>query len=319
MADVAALVSAPCPGCGASEHGRRLVAHGEELRLDGPWCYVACDDCGSDYLRPRPCHPERLYDGAYHVHARPAGLTAALPRWVARREADRLLRLVDVASPRVFEIGCGNGDLLAALRDRGAVVAGVEPAEGAVRAAHARGLDVVRGSYADAVGEAGSSQLVVSSHVLEHVTAPTDFLREVRRLLTPTGIAVIRTPLARSWDAAVFGAHSGSFDAPYHMMVPTRAALRRLAVGGGLEIVAMSADVVPNDWVHGLRRSLAQEFGLRATFLQPWNPLAALLLWPFAHLSAAAGRPSRIRLVLRRSARRYRPSPPTRRSPSQSG
>jgi SAM-dependent methyltransferase len=90
----------------------------------------------------------------------------------------------------LVDFGCGTGGLLERLD--AASKAGVEVSEPARLEAQGRGLTVVA---AAAELAAASADVVISNHALEHTLAPLDELRELRRVLRPTGKLVLWLPL----------------------------------------------------------------------------------------------------------------------------
>ena len=91
---------------------------------------------------------------------------------------------------RVFDLGCGNGALAAALNERGYEVTGVDPAEEGIRQAREAHpeLDVHVGSaYDDLREEYGTFPAVVSLEVVEHVYYPRKYAHCVYQLLERGG------------------------------------------------------------------------------------------------------------------------------------
>lgn len=113
-----------------------------------------------------------------------------------------VLRILDqVKAPdktqRVFEVGCGNGSVAAALTKRGYDVAGIDPsAEGINQARIAYpALKLQHGScYDDLASMYGRFPTVLSLEVVEHVYAPRQYAACVFSLLESGGIAIISTP-----------------------------------------------------------------------------------------------------------------------------
>lgn len=108
--------------------------------------------------------------------------------------------LIDRYAPHelpVVEAGCGPGHVVAALRAHGYEAIGIELEAEVVARARAkhpdldlRVGDVRRLDFAD-----GSIGCYLSLGVLEHfVEGPLEILREARRLLAPTGVALISVP-----------------------------------------------------------------------------------------------------------------------------
>jgi 2-polyprenyl-3-methyl-5-hydroxy-6-metoxy-1,4-benzoquinol methylase len=102
-----------------------------------------------------------------------------------------------VASGKVLDFGCGNGDLLRFLRGRGAAATGLELDEPRIRnvldpdlAAHVAlypgGVPL---PFAD-----GSFDWVVSTEVIEHVPGIAGYVEEFARMLRPGGHLLVTTP-----------------------------------------------------------------------------------------------------------------------------
>jgi 2-polyprenyl-6-hydroxyphenyl methylase/3-demethylubiquinone-9 3-methyltransferase len=116
-------------------------------------------------------------------------------------------RQIDWAGKRVLDLGCAGGFMAEALAERGALVTGIDPAEGAIAAARAHAEQAGRDiAYDIGVGEelpyaGGAFDAVVCVDVLEHVRDLSQVIREVARVLKPEGLflfdTINRNPLAR--------------------------------------------------------------------------------------------------------------------------
>lgn len=80
------------------------------------------------------------------------------------------------------------------------VVAADRTADGFTASLPHVAVDFDRGDFACQLGPA-SFDLVTAIEVIEHVESPIGFLRNIRSLLTPTGVAVITTPNVDSLPA----------------------------------------------------------------------------------------------------------------------
>ncbi len=94
---------------------------------------------------------------------------------------------------RVLEVGCGTGYLLSRIRDLGAKVIGIEPGSHGQAAARDWGLEIVA-DYFPSPRVTGTFDLVVSYGVLEHVTDPVGFLRNLRGAVAENGDLVVAAP-----------------------------------------------------------------------------------------------------------------------------
>jgi ubiquinone/menaquinone biosynthesis C-methylase UbiE len=114
----------------------------------------------------------------------------------AHYERPAMLALAgDVAGRRILDAGCGSGPLLAALRDRGAIVTGIDKSAGMVELARRR-----LGDAADLrVAELGSPlpfpddmfEDVTASLVLHYLEDWNPALAELRRVLKPGGRLIV--------------------------------------------------------------------------------------------------------------------------------
>jgi SAM-dependent methyltransferase len=97
--------------------------------------------------------------------------------------------------PRVLDIGVGHGGFLGLARREGWDALGVDVSDHAATEAKERyGVEVIHGTLESARFPGGHFDLVHLSHVLEHLPDPPGTLREIRRILAPSGRVVIEVP-----------------------------------------------------------------------------------------------------------------------------
>jgi len=106
----------------------------------------------------------------------------------------RLRRMRAVApTGRYLEIGCGEGASLAAARDAGYEVVGIDIAENAIAIAQRYGLDARQLRLEDLKEADGSFDVIYSWHTIEHVTNLRSFMSKCARLLKDDGWLFIGT------------------------------------------------------------------------------------------------------------------------------
>lgn len=110
---------------------------------------------------------------------------------------------------RVLDLGCGDGRLLAKLRDeRGCTVRGVEIDEKSVVAAIARGISVARFDLDEGLGmyRDGSFDVVILSQTLQVVRRPAFLLAEMMRV---GGVCLVSYPNFAHWKVRAYLALRG--------------------------------------------------------------------------------------------------------------
>ncbi|MFE4469071.1 class I SAM-dependent methyltransferase [Leifsonia sp. NPDC056824] len=101
----------------------------------------------------------------------------------------------DVAGHRILDVGCGSGPILADLRDRGAMVTGVDASAGMLEQARARlgtGVDLHVADLAEPLPfDDDSFDDVVASQVLHYLKDWGPTLAELHRVLRPGGRLIV--------------------------------------------------------------------------------------------------------------------------------
>ena len=207
-----------------------------------PFTYLDCADCGSLSIAAVPANLGDHYPPTYYSFARelkprfgylarrlamralislPGSLHARLPaaysRWRGMAKAKVNL------STRILDVGCGNGALLKALERSGFKnLHGVDPfIDRSVSSPH---ITITKGELGDLRGE---YRFILLSHSLEHMPDPRAALREVARICSPGGHALIALPVVnRSWRD--LGPDWIALDPPRHLFIPTVSGLTAL-------------------------------------------------------------------------------------------
>jgi SAM-dependent methyltransferase len=231
---------ARCLACASSRADPWATAVDVEYRTsEDRFAFHHCRDCGALFIDPVPRDRLReIYPANYYsfaaadrslVHRAKRVLDAQLFRGLLRRLPGERLSALDV--------GGGSGEELSTLRavDRRVTrTVVVDPAEGAAAAARQRGHEYVQRRIEDFTS-AEPFDLVLMLNIIEHVEAPLAVLERVKRLLSPDGILVVKTPNHDSLDARLFRhANWGGYHCPRHWVLFTRESFVGLASRAGL-------------------------------------------------------------------------------------
>jgi 2-polyprenyl-3-methyl-5-hydroxy-6-metoxy-1,4-benzoquinol methylase len=141
----------------------------------------------------------------------------------------------------LLDVGCGRGDWLAFMSERGWWCEGVEPDPAAAEAASRQGVRVHTGTLDEQQFQDNSFDAVSLCHVLEHVPNPVDLLRECKRILRPGGRLVMVTPNSEGLGIRVFGADWRGLEPPRHLHLFNIPTLRRAIGDAGLRVETLKA------------------------------------------------------------------------------
>ncbi|MBI4259961.1 MAG: class I SAM-dependent methyltransferase [Actinobacteria bacterium] len=220
---------------------------GGELYGLGAHRVVRCPSCRQVFISPRLRADARVelyadasyFEGGIYGNGTHWSMAAALQRtWSAGR-----LGLMEDGVPgpvrgrTLLEVGCAYGWFLAAARERGYEVTGLEySAPAAVRAAELLGVDIHVGELGEAGLAEGAFDAVAFWDVIEHVSDPLAFLREVRRVVRPAGIAAFSCPYFDSVPARLFRSRWWALKPTEHIWHFTSRTLRSVFEDAGFRI-----------------------------------------------------------------------------------
>ncbi len=158
-------------------------------------------------------------------------------------------RYLSANQRRVIDVGCGPGYLLVDLRDRGFDCLGVDFNPLVVDVAkQCFGLNVQVRTIEN-LGEMDPGfDLVLLSHVLEHVTDPLALLASIRRIMKPNGIVVIEVPdpeYCRTRAAFYRGSLAWGDYPPHHLTFWSPQALEKVLLRAGFEVLMCKSRPYP--------------------------------------------------------------------------
>lgn len=204
----------------------------------GPLALTACLECG--HVR------NASFDAALAAYApgyENSQHASSVFRDYAQRLVDRLIARYGIRGKKVVDIGCGRGDLLALLCERGNNRGhGFDPSYAGVATPSAgRPFVIEREYFAPHHAAAIRPALISCRHVLEHIENPVEFLRSLRECLEqagPDAVLYLEVPSGEQLLSAL-----GLWDYLYeHVSYFTAQSLQAVLHAAGLEVLAVQRD-----------------------------------------------------------------------------
>ena len=225
-----------------------------------PWRWDGLEACvGCEYVRKMMPPEEGLGQEIQQVYFdKQFALQVDLfTRFYERTNAERRLREVKQFLPvgNVLEVGVGHGSLLSVFGSSGYGVEGIDIAPEVCLAVHDRYRIPMHCSTLEAHAEtaaAGTYDIIIMCHVLEHVESPALSLDAVRRLLKRDGLLYVAVPNLRSWNAYLPGWTGYE---PYHMHYFCPDSLNQVLGATHFEVVYEKTFEPLSGWFNTLLRS----------------------------------------------------------------
>lgn len=222
----------PCPVCGCSD--ATLVASLDRRFKRLPTS--SCDRCGLLFTNPLPTDEELsvYYEKFYRLDYHWAS-SVPLPRHVqkairfAETRAENLSDFIQ-SGGRTLDVGCGRGELVGLMLQRGHDAHGVEPGETYGSYAKQQFGDRIQTTTWQKANFRQKFDLVTCFHVLEHLREPLPALQQIADWLHPDGFAYIEVPDLGGKDAqkgfgALHFAHVLGFNHHNFLLAANRAGL----------------------------------------------------------------------------------------------
>ncbi len=244
-----------CVTCGS--HKRHLITHIRSDTFEGKskiYHLIKCKICGLGYIEPQPSWDsiKKLYaDTRYYDEVGTNGFnedgTIKFPSHKSRLYRyilDRIDLHLHSSKPRILDIGCGWGHFLKMVKDRGWEAWGVELSKASCDYIRNRlGISAFNGVLKETSFDTEYFDAVVMEDVLEHMSDPFETIIEVRRILHPNGLIIIKTPNAASliirldllYQNLIFNARPGKNIFLHHLFYFTKDSLRKSVENHGFK------------------------------------------------------------------------------------
>lgn len=197
----------------------------------GRYHIIKCRRCGFGWPQPLPSEDEvlRLYHDSYGP-----GAICDTSDFRERKDVVRIISRLCPPPAEVLDVGCGFGQYLDIARRCGFRTFGVEPDRSRAAEAIRKGHNVQIGVLSPSTFQGVHFDVVILSHVIEHLPNPEEVVKQIREHMVRNGLLFISTPNSVGVISAITGLY---YTPPEHIAYFTRASLKRLLENCGFYLV----------------------------------------------------------------------------------
>ena len=282
-----------CPVCSSARtipfaHARDV----EYYTSDKIFLYHSCEECRSVFLENPPVDELRqIYPANYYSYQHsPHGISAVerIKEFLDGRLFRKLLAQVGNKDLLVLDVGGGSGWLLTLIRKISSRVKQTHEIDMDENARHQAEISghIFHCCPVESFSSSLSFDLILMLNLIEHVANPAVVLQRMARLLSPSGLLLVKTPNIDTLDCRLFRNHNwGGFHCPRHFVLFNRESLIELAGKSGLELVTTNYTQGAPQWACSILGWMGLRHWIR---ISSEHPLYTHPLYPVACAMAAA-------------------------------
>ncbi|MDA3781230.1 MAG: class I SAM-dependent methyltransferase [Bacteroidales bacterium] len=191
-----------CPSC----RGKKFETLSEVDRYGFEISTVICMECGLIFANPRFNQESyiKFYDSEYRcLYSSSAMATEVF--WANQKKQgkkifDYLSKIREIKNLDIAEIGVGAGGILKYFQEKENNVAGVDFGQEYLSYGKKNGLNLIQGGIDELAKKKLKFDLVIYSHVFEHILDLEKELKSVKKILRKDGILYIEVPGVKNLD-----------------------------------------------------------------------------------------------------------------------
>ena len=240
------IVYESCPNCG--DKNICLVFSAKDYTVSGEWFKIwECKNCTQRFTQNIPGKEEigKYYQSENYIsHSDTSkGFINNLYHKVRKRALVQKRKLIEKATGKkagnILDVGCGTGAFLNTMKNAKWNTTGLEPDKTArEKALELYGLHLERTEIFYRL-PAQTFDAITMWHVLEHVHDLHDYIKQLKKLLTPGGKLFIAVPNYTSYDAQVYKKFWAAYDVPRHLYHFSPASMKILLNAHGINVEMM--------------------------------------------------------------------------------
>ncbi len=268
--------STVCSNCGSTVFS--IIARGPDYIYHGTedtFTYVRCNECEHFYLNPRPAIDQLslMYPANYGTFSNRfqgrANILARIKTLVNRKRLKNVLAVLPTGG-RILDVGCGNGELLIALREArpDLELFGLDwhfPST-TRQALESKGIQLIESALETAELPPVPFDLIILLQLIEHLWEPEKSLRQLIAALSDGGRLLIETPNTDGWDRKLFSEGAwGGYYFPRHLNLYNFERLGSLLRKAGMVVETQRSLPAPLIWVYSFQAAIQARFGWKST------------------------------------------------------
>lgn len=275
-----------CNLCGADDPTTIIRGKDKLYKKPGLFNVLKCNKCGLMYTNPRPDQkiiskyypPEFWGLNEFEDNNKLRHLKNIFQQFnqILINLISHKMSIPFKTGGKLLDIGCGKGEFLFEMKNKGWETYGIELSE--VSATYAKekfGLNIFRGTLEEASYPDKFFDGITLHQVLEHLPDPTLTLLEVRRIIKDKGLIAISVPDASSLDSLIFKENWYPWEVPRHFYHFSPETINLLLEKTGFEVLRITHDCHPG----GILLSIKYFFEDKGL-----NPLiGSLLVYPLVY------------------------------------
>lgn len=237
-----------CPVCNHTKLDNLLIATDHVVSGES-FALVKCAKCSFVLTNPRPnteSIPKYYQTSNYISHKK--GVQSVLDiiyrtvQVITIRSKTKMIEKY-IQSGNILDFGCGVGQFLSAMQNKGFIADGIEINQVAREIASRKINKPLKSSIEDIKGKK-IYDVITAWHVLEHVDDINQTLQNLRKKLKKEGYLFVAMPNHKSYDSQYYKEHWAGLDVPRHLSHFSSEVFKQAAKKNKLEVIKL----IPMKW-----------------------------------------------------------------------
>jgi ubiquinone/menaquinone biosynthesis C-methylase UbiE len=186
-------------------------------------------------------------------HPRQTAIVSKLYERFVKAQAQKIRELIGPTG-RILDIGCACGEFMKYVKELGDwEITGIEISPEAVEIGRSWGLDIRQGTFESVQLDDNQFDLIIFTHIIEHLTDPMTGLERVYRLLKPNGYLFGETENIDSLAFKMLKRYWGLLHMPRHLYFFAEDTLHNYLQKTGFTDISLNHTFNPGGWAIGFQ------------------------------------------------------------------